>query len=124
MTIQQVTADIASLTPSSEETLHAQIGAGGIVVLVSLTDMVATDEFILRHYVTLPTAGSVCIGSKVIEHGVTTDDTWSTTAGAADADGWQSWPLGFGDGGGLITIESTSGSYDVEFVILSVGAGG
>jgi CubicO group peptidase (beta-lactamase class C family) len=121
VTIAQTDTDVVALTPSSEETIYAPVGAGGAVVLLNLSDMSGTDEFILRHKVTFDVGGETVIGSKTILHGTTTDDTWTGTAGSAEAEGWTSWPLGFGNNGGTVTLESLSGSYDIEFVILDLG---
>lgn len=121
MTISEISTDVVSLVPASEETLYAPAAAGGAVVIVNIGDMAATDEFILRHWVSFTVDGLCCVGSKTIEKGTTTDDTWSGVAGTVDTNGWQSWPLGFGNNGGLVTIESTSGSYDIEFIVLDLG---
>lgn len=118
--MQQITADVAALAPASEETIHTQIGVGAVAVFLNLSDMAATDELIIRHIISFPTAGDTVAGSKTIEHGVSTDPTWSATAGDPEADGWQSWPLAFGEDGGTITLESLSGTYDVEYVVVAI----
>lgn len=121
MTIQQTATGVESLTPTDEVTIHAPVGAGAAVLLVDIRDMGSGDELQIRHYVTFAVDGSTISGSKTIEHGVTTDDTWAGVAGDPDAIGWTSWPMGFGDGGGFITLESVSGSYVIEYVVLDLG---
>lgn len=121
MSIEQVATGTESLTPSSPASIYARAGAGGAVVLLSLRDMASTDTLVMRHWLTFPGEGNTVVASREIEHSATTDETWVGTAGGTDAQGWQSWPLGFGDAGGFVELESTSGSYDVEWVVLDLG---
>lgn len=121
MTIAQLDSDITALVPSSEETIVSLASAGGVVVLLNLADMSGTDELLVRHYVAFDGAGNTCVGSRSIVHGTTTDDTWDGTAGSATAEGWESWPMGFGNGGGFITLEAISGTFDVEWIALDLG---
>jgi hypothetical protein len=91
-------------------------------VLLDIRDMSGTDELLIRHYVNFPVDGNTIVGSFTIEHGVTTDPQWATgtLAGAANAEGWTSWPLGFGSSGGTVTLESITGTFDIEYVVLDL----
>lgn len=124
MTISQTTTGVQTLTPASEETIYAPVGEGGCVVLLDLRDMASGDELTMRHSVAFPVDGTMVVSSKIITFGTTTDDTWAdgSVAGDPDALGWTSWPLGFGEIGGFVTLEATAGSgFDVEYVVLDLG---
>jgi hypothetical protein len=124
MTITQVADGVVNLVAAAGETnIYDPVMAGGAVLLLNLTDMTGTDELRIRHYVNFPVDGNTIVGSFIIEHGVTTDPQWATgtTAGGTDAEGWTSWPLGFADPGGTITLEALTGTFDIEYVVLSLG---
>lgn len=118
MNLNQIATDVAALATSVETQIHPQAGAGAVVVILNLAGMGSGDVILLRHRVSF-NGGDVVVGSHEITFGTTTDDTWEGVAGDTDADGWQTWWLAFGDLGGEVTLEATSGSCNIEYMVLS-----
>lgn len=119
MSTSEVALDTSSLTGTGEETIYNQTAAGGLAVLFGLSDMGASDVLVIRHYVTIETTTEL-LAVKTIAFGVTEDDSWDGTFGDTSS-GYQTWVFGFGSEGGSISIEATSGTFDVTYSVLNVG---